>query len=140
MTDNYPAEPHKTDSVFDVISPALFWSLVRNLGKAFTHTASRTEKSAPETTKKQAKNKHHRKDNKAAINDMLHGRQNNQIWRKIINRNWKKQHADDKRKPSDFLQCHNLLPVINYVPSKLGINQIINLHSKLVKYCTVYFA
>ena len=103
MADNYSADPHKPDSIFDVIATALLWSLIRKLSKAFAHAACRTEKAAPETAEEHAKNEHQRKDNKASINDMLHCAHNNQIWRKIIDRNRKKQHADNKRKPADFL-------------------------------------
>ena len=115
MTDNNSAYPHTPDSIFDVITPSLLWSLIRKLGKAFAHSAGRTEKTAPETTEEYAQNEHQRKNNKASINDMLQSRHDNKVRRKIINRNWKKQHADDKRKLSDFLQSHNLPPVIPHL-------------------------
>ena len=95
VADNYSANPHKPDSIFDVIAQALLWSLIRKLGKAFAHAACRTEKSTPETTEEYAQNEHQRKDDKASIADMLHCAHDNQVWRKIINRNRKKQHADD---------------------------------------------
>jgi hypothetical protein len=95
VADNYSADPYKPDSIFDEISPALLWSLIRKLGKTFAHSAGRTEKAAPETAEEHAQNEHQRKDNKASINDMLQCAHDNQIWRKIINRNRKKQHADD---------------------------------------------
>ena len=95
VADNYSADPHNPDSIFDVIAQALLWSLIRKLSKTFAHAASGTEKATPETTEEHAKNEHQRKDDKASIDDMLQCAHDNQIWRKIINRNRKKQHADD---------------------------------------------
>ena len=103
MADNYSADPHKPDPIFDVITPALLWSLIRKLGKTFTHAAGRTEKATPESTEEHAQNEHQRKDDKASIDDMLQCAHDNQVWRKIIDCNRKKQHADDKRKSAEFL-------------------------------------